>query len=419
MNIDIVGTGFVGLTLGIALSNAGLKVTCWDIDIEKIRKLRNGITDIKEPSIKKYLEDNQKKNLLSFKGMRESQLGEFVVVSVGTQLIENSSESSTSNLYKIIEKLSKNVNVKFIVLRCTVSVGVTRILHERWGDTIDFIYAPERTIEGNAINELKELPQIIACSNDISKAKAELCFSSLKVPLLFTNSWEEAELAKLLCNVYRDYNFAFANQAALLCRKLSIDVSSVSKLASTNYSRFNQLKPGPVSGPCLTKDTIILSESFEKKKDIELYINARKLNYEIEEFILRDIFSIAKKFNSNKILMNGLSFKSNPPVGDTRDSHAVRIAKEIIKAGYEFYYFDDLVDDAGREFFKDYKFNENISDIDILIFPIIPHWYPNENIVLSKFKNKPRYWFYKPDIILDVGSDYFFGDYNNNELHFC
>ena len=169
-----------------------------------------------------------------------------------------------------------------------------------------------------------------------------------------------------------------------------------------------------MSGPCLTKDTIILSESFKDKNHSDLYLKARKTNLLIENIILEDIFLLAKKFNIKSILMNGLSFKSNPPVGDTRDSHAVRIALKIIESGFKFYYFDDIVDESGRELFKDHLYDKNNTEIDLLIFPIIPHWYPKNNFIIEKFKSKPRYWLYKPDILIDGGNDYFFGDYKTN-----
>lgn len=413
MNVDIIGTGFVGLTLGIALSNSGLKVTCWDIDKNKIENLKKGITDIQEPFIEKLIIKNIKKKNLQFKVSGEDEICEFVIISVGTQLVDSSSDSSTSNLFKIVSSLSKSNKIKYVVLRCTVSVGVTRKLNDKWGEKIQFIYAPERTIEGNAINELNQLPQIISCKNDSAKIEVTKCFSKLNVPLLFSDVWEEAELSKLLCNVYRDYNFAFSNQAALICRNLSIDLSVVSELASSDYKRFPKLRPGPVSGPCLTKDTIILSESFKEKKVTDLYLKARKTNILIEEAILDDIFLLVKEFKIKSILMNGLSFKSNPPVGDTRDSHAIRIASKIIESKIEFHYYDDLVDDAGKELFKDYVYDHDNNNIDLLIFPIIPHWYPKQNVIMNKFKSKPRYWFYKPDIFFEDGLDYVFGDYKN------
>lgn len=411
MNVDIIGTGFVGLTLGIALSNSGLKVTCWDIDKNKIKNLKKGITDIKEPFIEQLIIKNIKNKNLQFKISGEDEISEFVIISVGTQLVDSSSDSSTSNLFKIVSSLAKSNKIKYVVLRCTVSVGLTRILNEKWGEKMHFIYAPERTIEGNAINELNKLPQIISCKDDTAKREAIKCFSKLNVPLLFSDNWEEAELSKLLCNVYRDYNFAFSNQAALICRNLSIDLSIVSKLASSDYERFPKLKPGPVSGPCLTKDTIILSESFKEKKVTDLYIKARKTNILIEDAILDDIFLLIKKFKIKSILMNGLSFKSNPPVGDTRDSHAVRIASRIIESNIKFYYYDDIVDDSGKELFKDYVYDQNNNNIDLLIFPIIPHWYSEQNVIMDKLKSKPRYWFYKPNMFLNDGMDYVFGDY--------
>ena len=67
MRVDIIGTGYVGLTLGIALSRTSHEIICWDIDKSLIDNLKKGITDVEEPFIKEYLKEGREKNNLIFK----------------------------------------------------------------------------------------------------------------------------------------------------------------------------------------------------------------------------------------------------------------------------------------------------------------------------------------------------------------
>tara|TARA_B100000212_G_C27375839_1_gene534647 strand:- start:500 stop:1750 length:1251 start_codon:yes stop_codon:yes gene_type:complete len=415
MRIDIIGTGYVGLTLGIALSRTSHEVVCWDINKNLIDNLKKGITDVEEPFINEYLQEGREKNNLIFKHIDEGETGEFCIVSVGTSIKDCTIKSRMSSIENIIQNLI-NCSAKYIVLRSTVSVGLTRRFHKLWGEKVDFIYAPERTVEGCAIEELGTLPQIIAFNNSRAKQKAIDCFSELGVELLMSDTWEEAELAKLLCNTYRDYNFAFSNQAAFICRSINLDIYKVNLLASHDYDRFPSLKPGPVSGPCLTKDTKILSSSFENCST-ELLEKARDINSEVNKIAVRDIKRIIDihLIDKNKILIVGLGFKSKPPTGDTRDSHSIDIALTLIEEGYEISYYDPLVDTDGKNLLKNRDIEDlEEKDFDLVIFPITPSWVLNKiEDPSSKINNAIRYWLYKPNNLQSNNKDYFFGDYRN------
>ena len=209
-------------------------------------------------------------------------------------LINQSSKESHENLITLVKDLV-NKNVKTILLRSTLEIGTCSKLDKLFGKKCNFIFAPERTIEGKAIEELLKLPQIVACKNEECRNIVEKCFSPLNIEIIFTEIWEEAELAKLVCNVYRDYNFSFSNLLTRITSELDLDTSSLVKLVSSNYERVPKFKPGPVSGPCLSKDSIILSNSISDKSVKSVLKNTRKINQEVIISASEDIQNIAKK----------------------------------------------------------------------------------------------------------------------------
>ena len=402
MNIDIFGTGYVGLTLALVLSKHKHNVTCWDKDENKIKAYKEYKSDIREPLIDDMLFEYQRnKNLNFYIYSKDKNIQtDLAIITIGTSLINNSSKESHQNLFKLVEELVKN-KVKSILLRSTVEVGTCRKLYNKFGDSCNFIFAPERTIEGKAIEELLSLPQIVACVNQESKILVKECFSPLNIQLLFSDKWEEVELAKLFCNVYRDYNFSFSNLLLKITNEFSLDSSKVIDLVTTNYDRMPQLKPGPVSGPCLTKDSLILSNSISDFTSKIVLENTRKINRDVIDIAIADIKYIANKLNTSNILFIGLTFKNNPFTTDTRESHSLDLIRNL-KKYFKCLIFDPYTDkDSKLEFSKD--FIESINDISypLIIFCNNQKWvvdlYSNSPVL----KNSIKYWLYKPPIHSD------------------
>ena len=295
MKIDIFGIGYVGLTLALVLAKSKHFINCWDVDENKINSYKQFNSDIREPYIDEMLYEYQKNKNLNFHVYDIDNItpNDLAIISIGTALKGNSTKESHKNLFILAEELV-NKNFKTILLRSTVEVGTCRELNNKFGKKCNFIFAPERTVEGKAIEELLSLPQIAACPNKSSKNIIEKCFSPLGIQIIYTDTWEEAELAKLICNVYRDYNFSFSNLLLRITEELSLDTSKVIDLVSSNYERMPMLKSGPVSGPCLTKDSLILANSIIDPISKNVLQNIRQVNTEIIDTAKKDITFLAK-----------------------------------------------------------------------------------------------------------------------------
>ena len=139
-------------------------------------------------------------------------------------------------------------------------------------------FCPERTIEGNALDELSELPQIIGGLNSNSYNAAEDFFRKITPTILSVESLEAAELVKLFNNTYRDIEFSTGNYFNRIAQSFGINGVSLIKTANYLYPRSKIALPGLVGGPCLEKDSYILVHEMPDNKGKDFVLGARNHN---------------------------------------------------------------------------------------------------------------------------------------------
>jgi UDP-N-acetyl-D-mannosaminuronic acid dehydrogenase len=204
---------------------------------------------------------------------------------------------------------------------------------------VDFFvaFAPERTVEGRALEELRKLPQIIGGINWVSTDLVANIFNHLTHSVVLVESLEEAEMVKLVNNVYRDVTFAFANELSLICHKFGINTHRVIEAANKGYERGQVPLPSPcVGGVCLEKDPFLFIASAKKVKYIpKLASHARSISEAMVDFVAAEINSFLKKKkkNNNKILILGAAFKGRPATSDIRGSTTIGLIARLNKCG--------------------------------------------------------------------------------------
>jgi UDP-N-acetyl-D-mannosaminuronic acid dehydrogenase len=151
---------------------------------------------------------------------------------------------------------------QLVILRSTVFPGVTQRVKNLLAESGIFpevTFCPERILEGHALKELQELPQIIGASNIEGATRASALFKKLGVKTIVVSP-EEAELAKLFTNVWRYIKFAAANQFWLMSNEAGLDFSKIREAITFEYPRAEDLpNAGFSAGPCLFKDTMQLA----------------------------------------------------------------------------------------------------------------------------------------------------------------
>lgn len=327
MNIGIVGLGFVGLTLGMHLAKVkSTNVYGFETNQTVIDHLQKGDAPFYEPGLVDLIKAANGKNF--FLNHTDTSL-DAVFVTVGTPLRKGSNIPDLSYVNSALQSVISNLNKEAIVfLRSTVAIGQSRSLqetiHKSGRRDIGVCFSPERTVEGDALNELQILPQLFSADSKFAP-HARTFLESMNFKLVEAESLETAEAAKLLSNTYRDIRFSIANLFALVCEDQGLSFNSVRRVAEYRYPRNNFGNPGFVSGPCLSKDSYIVRSTLQNKNLTNLVTVGR----EIENLLVKKVADKVREHSGRKWLFTGLAFKGQPETSDLRDSSVVMILKEL------------------------------------------------------------------------------------------
>ncbi|MGL6042364.1 MAG: nucleotide sugar dehydrogenase, partial [Sandaracinobacteroides sp.] len=322
--------------------DTGFHVHGVEVREDVLEGLAQGKPHFWEPRLKEKLARVIKKGSFTFSTQLDSGTQASVyIITVGTPLDKTGkaklsmAESATR---QVVAHMSDNA---LIILRSTVKLGtarnVVKPILEASGRPFQIAFCPERTLEGKALIELHQLPQIIGADDPETRWRCQQLFGQMTPTTVAVGSLESAELVKLVDNTYRDLSFGFANEIARLCGRVGISAHEVINAGKLGYPRTNVALPGPVGGPCLEKDPHILNES-AKQWGIELPITlaGRQTN----ERQPADIAMAVKNWSDRHstfsrtpvISLLGLAFKGSPPTDDLRGTMALPIQRELAHA---------------------------------------------------------------------------------------
>ena len=324
--VIVGGGGHVGLPLALTLASAGNNVVALDISLETVELINSG----KMPFFEEGAEE------LLFKTLKEKTLqastdhkviakADVVIIVIGTPVDEHLNPDPNLVVNAIATCLPYMNSSQLVMLRSTVFPGVTsRVigLIEKAGLSPDVTFCPERILEGQALQELRELPQIIGAITQQAANRASELFSSLGVKTI-TVTPEEAELAKLFTNAWRYIKFAAANQFWLMSNEAGLDFSKIRESIIFDYPRASDLpNAGFTAGPCLLKDTMQLAAF--SNNNFALGHSAVQVNEGLPLYVVR---KIEEKFvlTTKTVGILGMSFKGESD--DIRSSLAYKIKK--------------------------------------------------------------------------------------------
>lgn len=350
--IGVIGLGYVGLPLAILFAKKKFKVIGFDIDLEKVKKLKKNESYLKRIS-KTQIKQIKKKKGTFTNNFELVNKCDCIIICVPTPLKKN--KPDLSFIQNTIKKIYKYLKTKqLIILESTSYPGTTRELvveklNKKFDVGKDFFigFSSERINPGENENVIDEIPKVISgysdkCLNLISKL-----YSKIFKKVVKSKSLEIAEFSKLLENIYRSVNIGFVNEMKIIADKMNLDIFEILKVAKTKPYGFNAFEPGPgVGGHCIPIDPEYL---YWKSKKIGLEANFIKLsaktNNDVIKFIIKKINLIKSRFYKNKkklkILILGVSYKKN--VDDLRESSSVRLIKKLKKENYQIDYSDPFV----------------------------------------------------------------------------
>lgn len=349
MKISILGTGYVGLSTGVCLSEIGHSVICIDTDEQKIKNLNQGISPIYEPGLETLLTQNAAAGRLQFTTSHREALNgaEIIIIAVGTPQMEDG-RANLSYLEQAAKDIVSNlVQSAVVVLKSTVPVGTTERIKNIMLDlcnekvSLEIASNPEFLRQGSAIMDtLKPDRIIIGSENEEVAKKLQEMYLPLNVPFLLT-SIRSAEMIKYASNAFLATKISFINEIANLCEVVGADVADVAKGMGKD-KRIGEafLQPGiGYGGSCFPKDVKALLHTAKiNGMSFSLLKETVAINDFQQELLVTKAIKRLKDLKGKKVTMLGLAFK--PETDDMREAPSIKIARSLAKLGAEVVAYD-------------------------------------------------------------------------------
>ncbi|MGB8886563.1 MAG: nucleotide sugar dehydrogenase [Candidatus Korobacteraceae bacterium] len=343
--VIVGGCGHVGLPLGIVLaSHAGLQVELLDVDAAKVGLVNSGTMPFMERGADELLRKVAKKSLNATLDPACMNQADAVITVVGTP-VDRHLNPTVGEVYRSIDALLDHMrDGALLVLRSTVYPGVTKLVHDRLHRlkrNVLLAFCPERIAEGNAIEELIKLPQIVSGFDAEAIAAASQLFG-LIAPSLIELTPQEAELAKLFTNAWRYANFAISNQFYILAESRGLDFYRIHDAVTRDYPRMRSFaKAGFAAGPCLLKDTLQLAAF--SQNNFFLGHAAMLINEGLPMFLVEQIRG--HDLSSKRVAILGMAFKAESD--DKRDSLSYKLKKLLEVEALEVLCTDPYISEPG------------------------------------------------------------------------
>lgn len=351
MKIAVVGTGYVGLVTGTCFAETGNKVTCIDIDVNKVNKLSNGEITIYEPGLEKIFLRNLREDRLHFttnlaEGIEDAEI---VFLALPTPPGEDGS-ADLKYILGVANDLGKLLkSYKVIVDKSTVPVGtaekVRKAIASNYSGEFDVVSNPEFLREGVAVDDFMKPDRVVigASSDRARKLMGELYAPFVRQgnPVIFMDE-KSAELTKYAANSFLATKISFMNEIAQLCERLGADVDMVRRgIGSDERIGKRFLFPGiGYGGSCFPKDVQALIKSAEEVSyDFAILKSVEEVNEKQKLHLMPKIESYFKgDLKGKHFALWGLAFKPN--TDDIREAPALYIIEALLEKGATITAFD-------------------------------------------------------------------------------
>ena len=352
--VGVIGLGYVGLPLALTFARAGFRVTGFELDAEKVRALSEGRSYIEDVSVAEIVEAREEGRLHVTLDFAELSLADVIHVCVPTPLTK-SRDPDFSHLAAAVEEIRKRLRGgQLVVLGSTTYPGTTHELFlpllEGTGlkAGVDFAlaFAPERIDPGSGY-AMREVPKVVGGETPLCTELAVKVFAAVFDRVVPVSSAESAEMVKLLENTFRAINIGLANEVALMCDRLGLDVWEVIEAAATKPYGFMKFLPGPgLGGHCIPVDPSYLAWKMKSLNFPARFIElATEINSQMPRHVARLAGDLLNEdrlaLNGAKILIVGIAYK--PDVSDVRESPALDVISLLLAKGAEVAYHDPYI----------------------------------------------------------------------------
>ena len=371
MRVSIIGQGYVGLPLAMAVAQAGHEVVGIDLDQSLIERLKAGkspIVDLTDDQITSAIKTGRYSLTNNFGAVETSDV---VVICVPTPL-DSANKPDFSFLIRALNSIADHLQPNVLIINeSTVSPGTTRGLIketlDKTGVPYELAYSPERIDPANKKWTVTNTPKMVAGLTPEAAQRACAFYKTFIDSVTIGSSLEVIETAKLLENSFRLVNISFTNEIAQFCAAMNIDVREVVDAAATKPYGFMPFYPGAgVGGHCIPVDpSYLVSKAQEIGAPTRFIELANELNRSLASYFTGVASGILGGLTGKKILVVGVAYK--PEVADVRETPAEGLIHELRAKGAKVSWHDELVQDWNGE-----KSVELTPDFDLAIL-VNPH----------------------------------------------
>ncbi len=378
--IAVIGLGYVGLPLTLAFAKKFPDTVGFDINIEKVNALKQGIDSTGEVS----LDDLKVSSLKITSDPDDLSKANFFIVVVPTPIDRNHRPNLTP-LLKASETVGKVLKPgSVVVYESTVYPGVTEeicgpILAKISGlqQGIDFKlgYSPERINPGDKAHTLEKIVKVVAGEDAETLERVTNVYETIiEAGVHRAPSIKVAEAAKVIENTQRDLNIALMNELALICDRLGLSTRDVLAAANTKWN-FLPFMPGLVGGHCIGVDPYYLTTKAEEVGyHPQVILAGRRINDSMGVYLGQRLVKLLVQANLSirgaRVGILGLTFKENVP--DLRNSRVPDLVAELRQFGIEPLVHDILADaqEAQQEYGVQLVKWQDLSKLDALVLAV-------------------------------------------------
>lgn len=338
----MIGLGYVGLPLAVAVARAGFPVSGFDIEAHKVESLNNGKSYIEAVTSTALAGQVASGRFRATADFAELAVCEVIIICVPTPLTKNR-EPDLSFVRNTAGTIGKHLHPgQLVVLESTTYPGTTddviKPILEETGlrSKIDFFlgFSPEREDPGNRSFEVATIPKVVAGDGIEAATLVQAFYHGVVKTVVPVSTTATAEAVKLTENIFRSVNIALVNELKVVLGAMGIDIWEVIEAAKSKPFGYMPFYPGPgLGGHCVPIDPFYLTW---KAREYELPTRFIELAAEINTAMPRHVVDqlakaldrrCGKALSRSRILIVGLAYKKNVP--DIRESPSLRLIELI------------------------------------------------------------------------------------------
>jgi UDP-N-acetyl-D-galactosamine dehydrogenase len=408
MKIAIIGLGYVGIQLALALGEK-YQAVGFDLDHSKIESYKLGVDQTGEVTADQFLSAEK----LTYSVDRIDLVGcDIYIVAVPTPVDELNQPN-----FELLIKASETVGQAMdsgstVIYESTVYPGATeellipvleRVSGLKWRHEFHVGYSPERINPGDSAHTLQSITKIVAGDDEQTLSRiSDLYASIVPAGVHEASSIQVAEAAKVIENTQRDLNIALVNELSIIFDRLGLDTNEVLQAAGSKWN-FLPFTPGLVGGHCIGVDPYYLThKAQETGYEPQVILAGRRINDAMGIYVAGKILALlAETDQAQELSVNvlGVTFKEN--CSDTRNSQVFSLIKHLRDHDIEVCVADPLADPVSVE--RDHGIElvaiDQLSAANVLVIAVPHQVFGNGEELISKLT-------YRSGVLVDVKSSY-------------